>query len=71
MKANQKLRVQQKTIRNFFLLFQIRFARLNPAKWSEALTQELEENIDAIGMTVLIQMLELIAILRRPRPYYV
>jgi hypothetical protein len=38
---------------------------LNPQNELEALTtRELEENIDAIGMTVLIQMLELIAILR-------
>jgi hypothetical protein len=54
MKANQKATGSaEDDKKNFFLLLQIRFARLNPAKWSEALTtRELEENIDAIGMTV-------------------
>jgi hypothetical protein len=69
MKANQKATGSaEDDKRNFFLLLQIRFARLNPAKWSEALTtRELEENIDAIGMTVFDSDARAHTILR-PRP---
>jgi hypothetical protein len=63
MKANQKATGSAEDDKREFLstFYKSDSLDLIQPKWSEALTtRELEENIDAIGMTVLIQMLELI-----------
>jgi hypothetical protein len=49
MKANQKATGSAEDAKkNFFLLLQIRFARLNQPNWSETLTRELEENVELL-----------------------